>query len=86
MLVRGGRESEGRNHLEAVLKPAEVHYNVGSVYESLGRREQAKSEYEKALTLDPALSDAQARLDDLRASPTTRPTESPVPAGVSLSE
>lgn len=73
MLVRRGREGEGRLQFQAVLRPAEVHYNVGSVYESLGRREQAKAEYEKALALDPALGDAQARLEALRENPAGAP-------------
>jgi Flp pilus assembly protein TadD len=46
-----------------VLTPAEVHYNLASVYEWMGRKEQAKVEYRAALALDPRLSDAQARLD-----------------------
>jgi tetratricopeptide (TPR) repeat protein len=66
MLVRRGRLSEGRIQLQAVLSEAEAHYNVGSVYESLGRREQAKAEYTKALGLDPNFADAQARLNDLQ--------------------
>ena len=65
MLVRSGRTNEGVLQLQAVLTPAEVRYNVGSVCEALGRREQAKAEYRAALELDPALADAQSRLDDL---------------------
>jgi tetratricopeptide (TPR) repeat protein len=49
--------------LQAVLTPAEVHYNAASVYEWMGRREQARVEYRKELQLDPKLSDAQARLE-----------------------
>ena len=69
MLVRRGREGEGRTQFRSVLTPAEVHYNVGSVYQSLGRPEQAKIEYGRALALDPALADARARLDELRGTP-----------------
>jgi tetratricopeptide (TPR) repeat protein len=65
MLVRRGRTNEGSLQLQAVLAPAEVRYNVGSVYESLGRKQQAKAEYEAALRLDPSLADAQSRLDGL---------------------
>jgi tetratricopeptide (TPR) repeat protein len=66
MLVRRGRVGEGRLQLQAVLSEAEAHYNVGSVYESLGRREQAKAEYARALELDPRFADAQARLANLQ--------------------
>lgn len=77
MLIRLGRVGEGKMQLQAVLQPAEVHYNVGSVYEGLGRREQAKAEYRQALALDPALADAQTRLAELDGSgrATTQPTE-----------
>lgn len=82
MLVRRGREGEGRLQLQTVLKPAEVHYNVGSVYETLGRPEQAKAEYNKALELDPALADARRRLDELAPS-AVKPA---APTGVSRAE
>ena len=65
MLVRRGRTNEGTLQLQAVLTPAEVHYNLGSVFETLHRPEQAKAEYKKALELDPALADAQSRLDEI---------------------
>jgi tetratricopeptide (TPR) repeat protein len=63
MLARRGRFNEATLQLQAVLTPAEVHYNLASVYEWMGRKEQAKLEYRKALHLDPKMSDAQARLD-----------------------
>lgn len=85
MLVRFGREGEGRMHLQAVLTPAEVHYNVGSVYESLGRPEQAKAEYETALRLDPALADARKRLDELQY-PGTRAPAAAAPSRLSRTE
>lgn len=82
MLIRKGREGEGRLQLQAVLKPAEVHYNVGSVYETLGRFEQAKAEYNKSLELDPGLADARRRLGELAPS-----VASPAaPTGVSRAE
>ncbi len=78
MLVRLGRVGEGKVQLQAVLQPAEVHYNVASVYEALGRREQAKAEYRQALALDPTLADAQSRLSELNgpAPSQTQPAES----------
>ena len=75
MLVRRGRVNEGKLQLQAVLTEAEAHYNVGSVYESLGRSEQAKAEYDRALKLDPSLADARARLDNLQKAPA--PTATP---------
>ncbi|HVT88721.1 MAG TPA: tetratricopeptide repeat protein [Tepidisphaeraceae bacterium] len=65
MLVKQGKASEGTRQFEVVLKPAEVHYNVAAVYEQMGRKEDAKLEYEKALELDPNLADAHERLSQL---------------------
>jgi tetratricopeptide (TPR) repeat protein len=66
MLARTGKTSEAINQLQVVLSPAEVRYNIGSVYEQLGRKEQAKAEYKKALELDPNLVDAQTKLATLQ--------------------
>ena len=63
LLARRGRFNEAALQLQSVLSAAEVHYNIASVYEWMGRKEQAKVEYRKALNLDPKMSDAQARLD-----------------------
>jgi tetratricopeptide (TPR) repeat protein len=84
MLVRRGRISEGKLQLQAVLTPAEVHYNVGSVHEALGRPEQAKAEYRHALRLDPALADAQVRLDELEGAAADQ--SRPAPSGLSKME
>lgn len=62
MLARHGRTSEAIIQLQAVLTPAQVHYNLASVYEQQGRKEQAKIEYRKALELDPDFIDARTRL------------------------
>lgn len=62
MLARHGRTSEAIVQLQAVLTPAQVHYNLASVYEQQGRKEQAKIEYRKALELDPNFIDARTRL------------------------
>jgi tetratricopeptide (TPR) repeat protein len=66
MLARVGRTAEATLQLQAVLTPAEVHYNLASVLEHQNRREAAKGEYRKALELDPRLTDAQARLTALQ--------------------
>ena len=65
MLARVGRTAEAAMQLQAVLSEAEVHYNLGSVLESQGRREGAKAEYRKALAVDPDFTDAQVRLAGL---------------------
>ena len=65
MLARRERFNEAVLQLQTVLSQADVHYNLASVYEELGRREQAKIEYRKALALDPELKDAEARLAGL---------------------
>jgi tetratricopeptide (TPR) repeat protein len=66
MLARLNRENEAITQLSAVLKPAEVHYNLGSVYEQMRQKDRAKAEYNKALELDPDLRDAKARLATMR--------------------
>ena len=62
MLARRGRMAEAAEQWRAALPEADVHYNLGSVYELQGRRQQAKAEYRKALELNPRLADAQSRL------------------------
>jgi tetratricopeptide (TPR) repeat protein len=63
MLARQNRINEAVLQLQKALPPAEVHYNLASVYEGQGRRDQARLEYRKALELKPDFDDAQARLD-----------------------
>jgi tetratricopeptide (TPR) repeat protein len=62
MLARLGKTNDALVHLKAVLKPAEAHYNLGSVYEQQGKTAQAKLEYTRALEADPTFFDAQQRL------------------------
>jgi tetratricopeptide (TPR) repeat protein len=62
MLARQEHISDAIVQWQAVLKPAEIHYNLGSVYEMEGRPELAKQEYTKALQLDPTLQDAHQRI------------------------
>jgi tetratricopeptide (TPR) repeat protein len=64
-LARHGRSTEAQEQLSAVLKPAEVHYNLASVYEQIGRKDEARSEYERAIELDPQLWEAKSRLANL---------------------
>lgn len=62
MLAKQGRTNEAFMQLNAVLKPAEAHYNMGSIYEAQGKLAQAKMEYTRALEADPTFFDAQQRL------------------------
>jgi tetratricopeptide (TPR) repeat protein len=66
MLARLNRTAEAKLQLQAVLPPAEVHYNLASVLEHQGRREAARQEYQKALSLDPNMTEAQTRLSELK--------------------
>jgi tetratricopeptide (TPR) repeat protein len=65
MLARNNHPAQAIEQLSAVLKPAEVHYNLASVYEQIGQKESARSEYQKALELDPKMWEAQTRLSKL---------------------
>jgi len=65
LLARSGKIAEATAQLQTVLTPAQVHYNIAAVFEGQGRTEQAKSEYQAALQLDPNMTDAQARLKAL---------------------
>jgi tetratricopeptide (TPR) repeat protein len=66
MLARKGRLEDATTQLSTVLAPAEVQYNLGSVFEQTGHIEQAKAYYRKALELDPRLTDARSRLAHLK--------------------
>jgi len=66
MLVRRGRVADGTAQLRTALAPAEVEYNLGSVFQDLGKKEEARAHFEEALRLDPNLSDAKARLAALK--------------------
>ena len=66
MLARQNRIAEATEQLGAVLKPAEVHYNLGSVFQQQGKNEQAIREYQMALQLDSGLTDAKTRLSELK--------------------
>jgi tetratricopeptide (TPR) repeat protein len=65
MLARQGKMIEAAEQFGTVLRPAEVHYNLGSVYEQQGKKQQARAEYEKTLLLDATLHDAKVRLAGL---------------------
>ena len=62
MLARHDRYNEGLLQLQIVLTPAQAHYDLASVYETQGRRQEARTEYRKAIELDPELLEAKSRL------------------------
>lgn len=62
MLARYARPNEALLQLQAVLPPAKVHYDLASVYETMGRKREARAEYAKSLELDPAFGDARTKL------------------------
>jgi tetratricopeptide (TPR) repeat protein len=65
MLARQGRTQDAVAIWQPVLTDAQIHYNFASVYQLEGRRTQARAEYQRALELDPNLTDAQQRLASL---------------------
>lgn len=62
MLARHGHVNEAVFQLQAVLPPGKAHYDIGSVLQMQGRKLEARREYQKAIELDPSLSDAKAKL------------------------
>jgi tetratricopeptide (TPR) repeat protein len=62
MLARSGRTTEALAQLQAVLSEAQAHYDIASALEQQGNRAEARVEYQKALSIDPELGDAKARL------------------------
>jgi tetratricopeptide (TPR) repeat protein len=62
MLARLGRPDDATRQLTAVLTEAEAHYDLASVYEAQGKKQEAKSEYRQALQCDPKFTDAKDRL------------------------
>ena len=66
MLARNNRIGEALLNLQAVLTPAEAHYNIGSVFELQGKKERAMVEFRKAKDLDPDLADADSRISTIK--------------------
>jgi tetratricopeptide (TPR) repeat protein len=77
MLLRQQRFIEGKEQLATVLPQHAVLYNMGSVYEQLGRADDAKSCYQQAITLEPNFADARKRLDALGAKQAGATGETP---------
>lgn len=62
MLARLGRVDDAEILLKKVLDPAKAAYNLAAVYEEMGNKVEARKRYREALSLNPQLTDAQARL------------------------
>jgi tetratricopeptide (TPR) repeat protein len=62
MLARQGRTSEGLRQLQFVLAPAQAHYDLAGVFQVLGKRQEARAEYQRAIDLDPQFQDAREKL------------------------
>ena len=62
MLVRKYEVDNAVKQLSAVLKPAEVNYNIASVYAELGRKDLAQFYYKRALQCDPGFIPARQKL------------------------
>jgi Tfp pilus assembly protein PilF len=61
-LARQGRIEEATTQWRAALTEAQVHYNLGSIYEQENKKDQAKTEFRTALQHDQNLVDARSRL------------------------
>jgi Tfp pilus assembly protein PilF len=62
MLVRREKIDDAVKQLSAVLQPHEVNYDIGSVYEQMGRKDLATFYYRRALECNPQFSPAKQKL------------------------
>jgi tetratricopeptide (TPR) repeat protein len=62
MLTRQNRIDEAKTQFAAVLTPAQVHYNLASVFQQEGKKAAARAEYIEAIKADPSFVDARTRL------------------------
>lgn len=65
MLARHDRINESMLEMQTVLSEAQVHYNIASVFELQGKKDEARAAYRRALSADPKMADAQVRLDSM---------------------
>ena len=66
VLVEQGKTDEALSHLQTVSSPAAAHYNVGQLLVRGGKTFEAKTQFEKAIQVDPSLGaahEALAKLD-----------------------
>lgn len=79
-LTKAGRISEALPHFTDAVGEAAAHYNVGRLLVESGKNTQAEEQFTLALAKDPALSDAQFFLDEIRAGGKTAPAAAPIVA------
>jgi tetratricopeptide (TPR) repeat protein len=65
MLARKNKIQEAVRMWTPALSDAQIHYDLASIYQTNGRKSEAKAEYQKALQCDPTLDDARTRLAEL---------------------
>ena len=65
MLTRQNRIDEAKAQFAAVLTPAQVHYNIASVFQQEGKKAAARAEYLEAIKIDPTFVDARTRLAEM---------------------
>jgi tetratricopeptide (TPR) repeat protein len=65
MLARQNRIQEAVRMWTPALTDAQIHYDLATIYQSHGRKAEAKAEYQKALACDPTLDDARTRIAQL---------------------
>ena len=61
-LARQGRDNEALLQLRNAMEPADAHFNLAVVLEEQGKFRAAKTEYRRALQLQPGLEEAEQRL------------------------
>ena len=66
-----GRYAESYEAFTKTLSPAEAHANLGFIYFSQGKKEQARDAYRQALHLNPSMQKAQLVLNMMDAKPNT---------------
>ena len=68
MLARQNKIQEAVRIWTPALTDAQIHYNLASIYQTNGRKAEAKAEYERALACDPTLEDARSKIAQLDTS------------------
>jgi hypothetical protein len=65
VLVEMGKTDEALSHLQTVSSPAAAHYNVGQLLVRGGKADEAKSQFAKAIQIEPSLGAAREALAKL---------------------
>jgi tetratricopeptide (TPR) repeat protein len=68
MLARQNKIQEAIRMWTPALTDAQIHYDLASIYQTNGRKSEAKAEYEQALACDPTLEDARTKIAQLDTS------------------